>query len=181
MEEQTLMDYFHFDETDLNLNRNGQLSEKQKTRLTAELNSNSKGRTRFAYFMFFLALIGVAIAVGVWFIPDSGLGMRIGFGIGFGVVWPALYGLVGFAFIPTPAYMELGLASQNGRVNIVKAVAQNTQTHTQSVRYDLYVGGRRFLVEAGVGAVLIQGDEYNVYYLKNSNRIVSAEFVSRGK
>ncbi|MBI2332084.1 MAG: hypothetical protein HYU84_08000 [Chloroflexi bacterium] len=181
MEDPKLMEYFQFDETDVSANRNGVLTEKQKTRLTAELNSARKGRTRFAYFMFFLAAIGLAIAVGVWFIPESGWGLRIAFGIGFGLVWPALYGLVGMALLPPATYMELELASETGRVNIVKVATHSTTTNTTSIRYDLYIGSRRFNSDHRIGYVLIQGDEYTIYYLKNSNKIVSAEFISRAK
>jgi hypothetical protein len=181
MEDQKLMDYFQFDEVDVSANRNRVLTEKQKTRLRTELNSTRKGRTRFAYFMFFLAVIGIVIAVGVWFIPDSGLGLRIVFGIGFGLVWPALYGLMGMAFLPPATYMDLELASETGRVNIVRVESRNPETHATTSRYDLYVGNRRFLVDRPIGNVLIQGDEYTFYYLKNSNRIVSAEFISKRK
>jgi hypothetical protein len=181
MEDQKLMDYFHFDESDVSANRNGVLTEKQKTRILAELNSARKGRTRLAYFLFFLAAIGLAIAVGIWFVPESGWGLRIGFGIGFGLVWPAMYGLMGFAFLPSASYMDLELASETGRVNIVRTESHNTQSHTTSSRYDLYIGSRRFIVDHRIGNVLIQGDEYTVYYLKNSNKVISAEFVSRGK
>ena len=181
MEEQQLMEYFKFDASDLNANRNGTLTEKQKTRLNAELREARKSRTRWAYFLFFLAAIGIAIALGIWFIPDLGLGMRIGFGIGFGLVWPALYGLVGFALLPPASYTDLDLASQTGRVNIVRVESRDPDTRAVSSRYDLYIGPRRFLVDSNIGHVLIQGDEYTIYYLKNSNKIVSAEFISRAK
>jgi hypothetical protein len=181
VEDEKLKEYFKFDEADITVNRGGSLTEKQKIRIIAELNADRKGRTRFAYFMFFLAAIGVMIAVGIWFVPASSMGLRIGFGLGFGLVWPAMYGFMGMVFLPSPSYMELGLASETGRVNIIKVQSQNSNTHTTSTRYDLYIGNRRFLVDPKIGSILIQGDEYTVYYLKNSNKIVSAEFVSRGK
>ena len=102
MEEQQLMEYFKFDASDLNANRNGTLTEKQKTRLNAELREARKSRTRWAYFLFFLAAIGIAIALGIWFIPDSGLGMRIGFGIGFGLVCPLYMGWWALRFYRPP-------------------------------------------------------------------------------
>ncbi len=180
MEDKKLVEYFQFDEFDLSANRNGTLTEKQKKHWIAVLNSDRKGRRRFAYFLFFLAAIGLAIAVGVWFIPESSWGLRIGFALGFGIVWPVMYGLVGVAFLPPASYMDLELTSETGRVNIVKVETRNSQTSTTSTRYDLYIGKRRFNADHRIGFVLIQGDEYKVYYLKNSNRIVSAEFISRG-
>ena len=181
MEEQAVMEYFKFDAGDLSANRNGVLTEKQTIRLTAELREARKSRTRWAYFLFFLASIGFAIAIDIWLLPETGLGMRIGFSIGFGLVWPALYGLVGFALLPPASYTDLDLASQTGRVNIVGVEHRDSDTRAVSSRYDLYIGPRRFLVDSKIGHVLIQGDEYTIYYLKNSNKIVSAELISRAK
>lgn len=181
MEDQKLKEYFKFDETDLSTNRSGSLTEKQKVRLTAELKSERTKKTLLAYFLFFLAAIGVIGAVVIWFIPESSLGMRIGFGIGFGLVWPAVYIFMGLIFLPPPSYTDLELASATGQINIVKVESRNTSAHTTSSRYDLYIGNRRFVVDHRIGNILVQGDEYVVYYLKNSSRIVSAEFISQGK
>jgi hypothetical protein len=181
MQEKNLMDYFQFDESDLNLNRHGSLAERQKTRLTAELKSARTKKTRWAYFIFFLAAIGLVVGLGIWFVPAAGLGLRIGFTIGFGIVWTTIYGVIGLIFLPPAAYTDLELANETGRVNIVKVQSHNSNTHTTDTRYDLYIGNRRFVVDSRIGNVLIQGDEYTVYYLKNSSKIVSAEFVSKAK
>ncbi len=181
MDNQKLKEYFNFDEGDLNLNRNGSLTEKQKIRLIAELKSARAKKMRWAYFIFFLAAIGLVIGIGIWFIPATGLGLRIGFTIGFGVVWTVIYGVIGMIFLPPSAYTDLELANETGRVNIVKAQSYNSNTHTTNARYDLYIGNRRFVVDSRVGNVLIQGDEYTVYYLKNSGKIVSAEFITKAK
>lgn len=181
MEEQVLMNYFQFDEADLAANRSGTLTEKQKTRMIAELKSSGRGRRTLSIFLFAVALIGVGIAVFVWLLPESGWGMRIGFAIGFGLVWPVLYGLMGFAFWPPDGYASLELDHVDGRVNIIRVESRNATTHTTSSRYDLYIGSRRFLADHRVGGAMVQGDEYRVYFLKHSNKIVSAEFLSRGK
>ena len=181
MDNQKLKEYFNFDEGDLNANRNGSLTEKQKTRLIAELKSLRTRKTMLAYFMFFLAAVGVAGAGLVWFLPESNWGLRIGFGIGFGLVWPAVYIFMGLIFLPPSTFTDLELASETGRVNIVRVESHNNKTHATSSRYDLYIGNRRFVVDSRIGNILIQGDEYTVYYLKNSSKIVSAEFVSIAK
>ena len=64
---------------------------------------------------------------------------------------------------------------------MVCCLAIMADTRAVSSRYDLYIGPRRFLVDSKIGHVLIQGDEYTIYYLKNSNKIVSAELISRAK
>ena len=181
MDNQKLKEYFNFDESDLYANRNGSLTEKQKTRLAAELKSLRSRKTILAYFMFFLAAVGVVGAVLVWFLPESSWGLRIGFGIGFGLVWPAVYIFMGLIFLPPSTFTNLELASETGRVNIVRVESHNSKTHTTSSRYDLYIGNRRFTADYKVGNILIQGDEYTIYFLKNSSKIVSAEFVSNGK
>lgn len=179
MEEQVLMDYFKFDDVDLAANRVGSLTEKQKVRLTAELKSTGRGRRLLSLFMFLIALVGVGIAVFVWVTPDSGWGLRIGFAIGFGLVWPALYGLMGFAFWPSDKSSSLELDQVTGRVNIVRVEHRNSETGGTSSRYDLYIGIRRFLTDYKVGGVMVNGDEYTVYFLKYSNKIVSAELNSK--
>ncbi len=181
MEDKKLMEYFQFDDADLYANRNNTLTEKQRTRLTAELKSKRTKQTVLAYFMFFLALVGVMAAVFVWLLPDSDLGLRIGFAIGFGLVWPAVYIFMGMIFLPPASYMDLELASATGHVNIVRVESYDPETHAASSRYDLYIGSNRFTADHKVGGIMLQGDEYTVYYLKNSNKIISAEFVLRGK
>lgn len=179
MEEQKLLDYFKFDEADLSANRMGSLTEKQKKRLTAELRSTRRGRRLFAVFMFFIALIGVVVGVGIWFFPSVTMGMKIGFAIGFGLVWPLMYGLVGMVLLPSDKYESLEMDRLQGRVNIIRVESHDSQTGTTSSRYDLYIGSRRFLLDSMIGGVMVIGDEYTVYFLKYSNKIVSAEFVSR--
>lgn len=179
MEEQALMEYFKFDDADLAVNRVGSLTEKQKVRLTAELKSAGRGRMFLSLFMFLIALVGVGIAVFVWFVPDSGWGMRIGFAFGFGLLWPALYGLMGFAFWPSDKYSSIELDHVTGRVNIVRVEHRSGTTNGTTSRYDLYIGSRRLLADHKVGGVMVNGDEYTVYFLKYSNKIVSAELISR--
>jgi len=178
MDEITLMSYFNFDHTDLNQNRNGSLTEKQKVRIVSELNSIRKKKTLLAYFIFFLGFLGVIFAAGSWFVSDD-LGLKIGFTIGFGVVWPVVYLFIGLIFLPPSKFTDLELASERGRVNIVRVESRNYDTNTTSSRYDLYIGPRRFVADHNVGSIMVQGDEYIVYYLKNSSKIVSAEFISK--
>jgi hypothetical protein len=67
-----LMEYFKFDESDLNANRSGFLTEKQKNRLVDELKSARMKKTILAYFMFLLGAVGVIVAA-----PSSGLSQRL--------------------------------------------------------------------------------------------------------
>jgi hypothetical protein len=179
MKNEKLKEYFNFDEGDLTANRAGSLTERQRTRLEAELRSMRRKKTLMAYFMFFLALVGVIGAIAIWFVPESSWGLRLGFGIGFGIVWPLAYLFMGFLFLPPAGYLNLELANEKGRANIVRVQSSNSTSHTTSSRYDLYIGNRRFVTDHRVGGVIMQGEEYIVYYLKNSGKIVSAEYAGK--
>jgi hypothetical protein len=96
-------------------------------------------------------------------------------------VWPIVYMFMGLIFLPSALYTDLELANVTGRVNIVRVESHNSSSHTTSSRYDLYIGNRRFVADFRVGNVLMQGDEYVVYYLPTSQKIVSAELISSGK
>ncbi len=91
MEDPKLMSYFKFDEADLQANRNGQFTEKQKARLSTEDKSSRKWSLIGGLGLLFIAAIGVAAAVAGW-IGDSDWGFRIGFGLGFGCIWPRWFG-----------------------------------------------------------------------------------------
>lgn len=179
--DERIMEYFKFDAADLSENRSGALTEKQRTRLTAELQSARAKKTLMAYGVFFLAALGVLVAVGIWFVPAAGFGMRIGFTIGFGLIWSAVYIFMGMIFLPSPLYTDLKLASETGRVNIVRVESHNSTNRSASSRFDLYIGNRRFVADHHIGKILIQGDEYTVYYLPQSQKIVSVELISSGK
>ena len=181
MDNTKAMEYFQFDEADLQANRNGSLTQKQEARISAELKSARARKTALAWFMFFLAAFGVLAAAVIWYIPDSSWGLRIGFAVGFGLVWPAVYIFMGMIFLPSPLYTDLKLASETGRVNIVRVESRNSTTRSASSRFDLYIGNRRFVADYRIGNVLIQGDEYTVYYLPQSQKIVSMEWISSGK
>ena len=182
MQKKNLMDYFNFDEGDLNANRNGSLTERQKTRLIAELKSAQLKKTLWAYFLFLMAAVGLALGIGIWFMPDISLWARIIMTIAIFIMWSAWLAVLGMSLLPSASYLELELAKETGRVNIVKVQSYNNTSHTTNTRYDLYIGeDRRFVMDSRIGNVLVQGDVYTVYYVKNSRKIVSAEFVSIAK
>lgn len=182
MQGKILMDYFRFDEDDLNANRNGSLTEKQRTRLIAELKSAQVKKTLWAYFLFFMAALGLALGIGILFMPDISLWARIIMTIAIFIMWSAWLAVLGMSLLPPASYLDLELANETGPVNIVKVQSRNSSTYATNIRYDLYIGdNRRFVVDSRIGNVLIQGNVYTVYYVKNSRKIVSAEFVSIAK
>lgn len=174
MQDQKLSEYLKFDEVDLASNRKGQLTEKQKARIAAELISERTRKTIFAIFLFFLAAVGLVIAVGAW-ILNSSWGLRIGFGLGFGVVWPLVYVFFAFMVLPESFNTQLELDNVRGRTELIRTESRDSRTHASHIRHFLQVGGRRFVVDWKLAEAITAGEEYIFYFLKNSQKIISAE------
>ncbi len=76
---------------------------------------------------------------------------------------------------------QFKLAQVRGRVNIVRRESYSSQNHTTSVYHELHIGGQEFSVEEDLADVLMQGDEYILYYVDGTDEILSAELVARAK
>jgi hypothetical protein len=190
MQDQKLMDYFKFDDADLQANRNGQLTEKQKGRLINEDKGYRTLRILGGGCLILIALIGLggAIATGI---ATSDWGFRIGFGLGFGCIWPVIWGGMGY-FVLRGAFakFQVQLKKAMGAVNIIKAEKTSTDTdmatgmsHTSHYFvYELHIGGKSFDVESNLADIMMQGDTYAVYFTEGSeNDILSAELISKAK
>lgn len=181
MIDQSLMNYFKFDQADLNANRNGQFTEKQRARIIQEDKSSRKWSLIGGLGLMLIAAIGLAAAIAGW-IGDSDWGFRIGFGIGFGCVWPLIWGGIGWFLIRNSfSKHDFKLAKVQGRVNIVRRESYSSQSHTTSVYHELHIGGHEFNVNEDMADVLMQGEEYILYYIADSDEILSAESVSGSK
>ncbi len=181
MEDEKLEAYFKFDDDDLQANRMGQFTEKQKARLALEDKSNRKGSLGCGIGLLLIAAIGLAGAIAGW-IGDSDWGFRIGFGLGFGCIWPLIWGGLGYASLSSSfSKHEFKLAKVQGRVNIVRDESYDSEHHTTSVYHELHIGGQEFSVEEDLAGMLMQGEEYILYYIDGSDEIMSAESVPRAK
>ena len=186
MEDQKLKDYFKFDEGDLQANRGGHFSGKQKQRLFSR-HSSAVTEKRIVSGI----IIPVSIGMLAWMVYliykdfASGSGSDLG-----AIVQLGLYGallllagtyILRISFIG-PTYVVKKI---QGPVNIVKE-SQLTDNGT-AVRYELHVGGETFNLhlESQVGDVMMQGDTYAVYYSQgvenNLREILSAELISKAK
>jgi hypothetical protein len=189
MSDQQLMEYFKFDAGDLQANRSGQFTDKQKARLVKEDKSDRTGSIIGGGFLLLIAAVGVVIAV-VAGMADPDWGFRIGFGLGFGCIWPLAWGGVG-AMILSRAFakFQVKLQRAEGPVNIIKA--ERTSTHTDSdgfshtshyFVYELHIGGQSFDVQSNLADIMMQGDTYAIYYTEGSeNDILSAELISKAR
>lgn len=181
MIDQQLMNYFKFDLADLEANRNGRFTEKQKARLAAEDQSSRKWSLGGGLGLIFIAAIGLAGAIAGW-IGDPDWVFRIGFGLGFGCIWPLVWGGLGWGILSNSfSKHQFKLARVQGRANIVRRESYSSEHHTTSVCHELHIGGQEFDVEEDLADVIMQGDEYTLYYIDGSDEILSAELMSKAK
>ena len=179
MLDQQLMDYFKFDQADLIANQNGQFTEKQRARIFKEDTSDRTWGRVGGIGLLLIAAIGFFWAVAA-IITDDDWGFRIGFGIGFGCIWPLVWGGLGFGLLSSSfSKHEFVLAKVQGRVNIVRRESYSSQHHTTHVYHELHIGGQEFSVQEDLADVMMQGDEYILYYIANSSEIMSAELVAQ--
>jgi len=73
-----------------------------------------------------------------------------------------------------------------GPINIIKADRTSTSMGKSGsiehyFAYELHIGGKEFDVDENLADVIMQGDEYTVYYDDFNSKILSAEFVSKAK
>ena len=179
MIDQPLMDYFKFDQADLFANENGQFTDKQRARIFKEDKSARRWNRIGGIGLLIIAAIGFGGAVAGW-IMDSDWGFRIGFGIGFGVIWPLIWGGIGVGLLASSfSRHQFKLAKVQGRVNIVSRESYSSEHHTTSIYHELHIGGREFNVNGNLADVMMQGDEYILYYIEDSDEILSAEPVKK--
>ena len=177
MQDQKLMDYFEFDETDLEANRNGQFTEKQKARFASEAKSISGEWRVNVVLTVILGLIGLFVAL--W-------SFRNVIGISCGIIWALVFiGLAVRWFVVSNSKHQFQLKKAQGRINIVRQEIHGEHGHT-SEYHELHVGGQEFDVDEDLADIMMQGDEYAVYYYyidKNDfdGKVLSAEFISKAK
>src|SRR6202142_740613 len=182
MSDPQLISYFNFDEADLAANRNGQFTDKQKARLVKEDKRDRTGSIIGGGFLILIALIGLVIAIAAG-IADPDWGFRIGFGLGFGCIWPLVWGGIGYLLLRRAfAKFQVQLERAEGPVNIVEAVRTYGSNHSHYFVHELHIGGKSFDVEANLADIMMQGDTYAVYFTEGSeNDILSAELISKAK
>lgn len=178
MPEQQLMEYFKFDADDLYANQNRRFTEKQRVRLINLDKSRRRTSLVIGIFLAVIGVIGPIVAIGAGLAnPDPGF--IIGFGCGFGLIWPAVWGGIGYWMIKSAMGKTVfKLASVQGRANIVARESRSTDSdgHTSTtIHHELHLGGVTFGVNRNIADVIFQGDEYIIYYVESTKDIVSVE------
>ena len=177
MVNQQLMDFFEFDQADLEANQAGNFTQKQTTRILSEDKSRRTVSRIGGIVVLLMAAAGFFIALFAG-IQTPDWGSRIGFGLGFGCIWPLVWGGLGYWLLANSFSKHVfRLARVQGYANIVRTVSHNSKQHTTIVRHQLHIGGTEFSVQAGIANVMMQDKEYIIYYIADSSEILSAEAV----
>ncbi len=163
MADQELMKYFGFDESDLNINRNGSLSPKQNSRL---IQNDRSSRKKFLVMGLVFAALVVLPTLILWLLDKL---KSVGW---FSLFWLIPCGLLAFFLI------RAGLKSTSYTVKMVEGPVKITEGGSYNdpdgdVYFELRVGKKRF----GIGpelANLMKKDEGNifaVYYYWGSDTV----------
>ncbi len=175
-----LMSYFKFDQDDLYANRQGCFTDKQMAHIIATDKADRKANRGWGIALMAIGLLGIVVAVVVGLSTDS-WAFRIGFGLGFAVIWPLAWGGFGWLLAGDSFKKhDFKLAQVQGRANIVRAESYNASTHTRSVWNELHLGGHDFTVREDIADVIFQGEAYTIYYVDSTDEILSVELMPKG-
>jgi hypothetical protein len=188
MSDAGLMQYFEFDEADLQANRSGNFSEKQKKELSSRDSASIQRRRLAAVLFFILGIILCLLVIG--FLTFKGAGdfaRNGGFYICPGLGGGALLLISIFIFRSSFSVRQnYVLKKVEAPINIIQAertIAGNASRH--HFVHELHIGGISFDVLPDLPNIMLQGDVYAVYYTEGNDnfgdRIWSAEFVSKAK
>ena len=189
MNDEALYKVFEFDESDLFNNRNGMLSTNQQARL-ADADRFAKKLGLVGVFFFLAVAIIPALIIGItgahcisdlcaeeW--PSS---LRV-FLLLLLLTWTPVWAWISirlFISANTP-YRIPALLKVEGPVNIVKVEGYNSASKTHTENYELRIGGETFDVDSELADIMMQGDVYAVYYIKEAMQIMSAEPIAKSK
>ncbi len=184
-----LQKYFNFDEGDLFANRNGTLTPKQQKRLVEDEKLWNK-----------LSLIGGALTLIVAIAPTIAIGFTVApcistlcpelplwflilFIVGFVLIWLPIWGYFGIRTIRRALSNQTSfpLKKAEGRVNIIKVEGYNNSTHMHTEDYELHIGRQEFDCDSELADIMMQGDTYAVYYIRDTMEIMSAEMLAKAK
>ena len=195
----TLQELWGFDDTDLASNRQGKLSEKQRTFLTSEHKTQSRvflgvGGLILVLFCFLPVLMfGVRGVLPLLISGDLASLMEPLSSFGSGSVGP---GFVAVFALPIGAVLGIYLLRANRKAEIgVKRAegparytwgTKRVRTPTQSVRkYEdvrvlhLNLGDKKFEVKEALQDRIREGETWTVYYTSDPFNFLSAEVVSK--
>jgi hypothetical protein len=167
--------YFGFDQTDLNANRFGKFSQKQKEALMKADRSVSRS----------LLFLGLAfLGVGIW----RGIVLFNAQGQWADWILPVvLVGIAGWLFSGVVNKVDRSVEVAEGVVEFVKVVnktgfVSDAEIDRNSITsYEMQVGGVVFSNANPALIPYMQGDTYAVYYTNSTHQILSVALISKNR
>ena len=176
MKEQSLQEYFEFDEADLEANRKGQLSEKQLKQAVTKTRPRLGFESLAGSVLFLVAGAGLFAGVKAIY-SGSNMIEKIVFGFLFGLVWPYAWGKMGLALINfSRPKKNVRVMAERGRLKFVHHNEPDIVPY-----YELSVGGRKIEVEDDLSSLVRQREMYAVYYLERTKGLLSIEHIPKEK
>ena len=162
MSDKELLKYFDFDESELNINRNGYLSPKQNARL---LQIDKSARKLFLIIGLVSGALVFLPTLIIWFIDKM---KSVGW---YSLLWIIPCGLLAFFLIRAGVKATTyTLKKVGGEIEITKGGSYNDPA---GIYYELHVGNKQF----GIGEKLAShmkkenGEIYTVYYYLGSDTV----------
>ncbi|MGD0752969.1 MAG: hypothetical protein ABSA23_16370 [Anaerolineales bacterium] len=189
MDDQKLKDIFKFDESDLEANRNGNLSEKQKNGIVKRRKDWKRTGLNYSSAVIVIGLGIIVIDAVVSYLHGTFPHLDVG-----AVITGAVFAILGALWLYLTLTGESGktdlskdmVKKAEGPANIIKA--ERTRSSGGSggsiehyFAYELHIGDKEFDVDGSLANVIMQQDEYAIYYDDRNGKILSAEFLSKGK
>jgi hypothetical protein len=189
MDDQQLKDIFKFDESDLQANRSGNLSDKQKNVIVKRRKDWKKTGINYSSVVIVIGLGIIVIDGIIAFLHgsfphfDAGAVITGGVFVVLGALW--LYLTLTGESGSTDLSKDMVKTAQ-GPVNIIKAERTRSSGSSSGslehyFAYELHIGNKEFDVDASLANVMMQKDEYAVYYDDRNGKILSAEFMAKAK
>ncbi len=170
MSESQLMELFNFDEADLQANRQGRISNKQVDSLKSEDASSNALARNVGIVLIVGALGGIALLWDTLSLDGSLFGLT-------GCLAPILIG----AF-----FLRIGLrksrftlAKAEGKANIVMESDYSPTLKRYESRVILHIGDSAFEIESEVAGFVFQDETYSVYYIHETDTILSIEKIEK--
>ncbi len=187
MIDQSLMNYFKFDDTDLQANRDGRFSEKQKNRLSKSQQDWKKGNLNWGLVLVALGVgIPAAILILSWVFSSAGdaqphldLGSIITAGVFF-----VLFGGLGLLLLLAGLHTEPDVSGDRvekieGPISLNAFAVNNSELHVGRKTFEIDETGME--PDDRLANLVIQGKAYAFYYDESDDRILSAELISKAK
>ena len=191
MSEAKLREYLKFNDSDLRANQNGQVSDKQKTRL-AQTRKTSATR----WIVIFGLLLVIPVAIAIWLLKavvSDGLSLTNlfnAYGIPILIFGSAALFVVWVVVSVVLKKPDDILRSMEGEVEYVRVERQEKDYARSDSHHDMYKTVQAYELHLGKSTlgdvdkammeVVKQGDVYKMYYTRDGG-ILSAELVKTGK